>query len=211
MVVARPFPFLSFTGVERRELSVRDDKVSPAERRRDDERTLVAALSFVSGGVISCLAAETDRPVTVLLGALLVAVLLDASRDASRAFCARVEMTDLKGTEAADALSEGFRGTGAIGAESVSRTLPLNRARPRDSPSGSGVMRPFSTSGGDGREDCEVGRDVKSDAASTSASFSNSMEPPPAASGITAYTPRRVRRSLQLMVSVSDSSGESSA
>ena len=118
--VARPLPFLSFTGVETRELSVTEELLSPAERRRDDERTLVAALSFVSGGVMSCCrAAETDRPVTVLLGALLVLALVEASTEASRAFCARVEMTDLNGADP-EALGVAFRGTGAIGAERVS-------------------------------------------------------------------------------------------
>ena len=178
--------------------------MSPADRSLDDDRTLVAALSFVSGGVINCCrAADTDRPVTVLLGALLVRALAEASSDASRAFCARVEMTDLNGAAMEEVLGVALRGTGAMGADGVARPLPLCNARPLGSFSGSGVMSPRSWTADVGTEAEEAGR------ASVSAFSSSSNSPDAEGSGMTAYTPRRVRRSLQLSVSVSDSSSES--
>ena len=102
--MARLLPFLSGTGVDNRDVST-----APGASGRllilDDERTLFEAegtvLSEVSGGVTSCLTADTER---VERAASIAFAPVGALTDASLAFCARVEIMGLKGTTVDDLL-----------------------------------------------------------------------------------------------------------
>lgn len=124
---------------------------------------------------------------------------MEALADASLAFCARVEMTDLNGTVDEDVLAVALTGMGATGAEMVSLALPLDRPR---SASGSGVNRPRPM-GNAALADDEGGRELSSEATSPSSTRF-------VASGMTVYTPRRVRRSLILTSSSAELSSSDS-
>lgn len=138
--VARLLPFLSGIGVESR-----DAVAAPGASVRvlilDDERTLFEAeglvLSEVSGGVTSCRAAETER---VDKGASMGLALVEALREASLAFCARVEMIGLKGTTVEDLLLARLSGDAEL--DNTEGERPLAIPRPRGWASGSGVGKP---------------------------------------------------------------------
>ena len=164
--VARLLPFLSGSGVDRLELDTSRtalptptpepetdadaDASGGRVRIREDDRTLFDAegvlLSEVSGGVTSCRTADRDRASSESLSRSRNAREVEVV-DASLAFCARVAMTDLKGTTVDDRLLAVLSGDVELDITEPPRLLPLVIPRPRGSASGSGVGRPMSSTG----------------------------------------------------------------
>ena len=87
-----------------------------------------AVLSEVRGGVTSCLTPDIDR---VDGAEFMILALVDAPIDASLAFCARVEITDLNGTAVEDRLRAVSPGDVELECAEPTRPFPFAIPRPR--------------------------------------------------------------------------------